>query len=363
MVHQWWSTKWGHCHGVRQKWAFKRHSNSGNGQQGRGNHKANPMMGYFGQRNLNSTHPTGSSPWRMEMSWSPIRIPWKLQRPTKRAQWLHRPRPWNKWPLLWKKWLTKAPQIHGWMWPMIRGHKPQPKPPHRLWQPPKLHRCSLPSNRTFEIRLPQWKMQRWTEPPTPECQPWKSKWNSSPPVWANWPVTCIHCTISNSNWALRSTRCRLTWTINMHRCNRWLMESLKLRWAASRLCFPNVQRQQSDRGAKPDTYVHVWALSSLIHKFGTSEWIPFCSAKGKRPTPAHAKTKPGLVIGSINPTGLMHKSAFFSELPASEHAIWGASETHLTQQGVNKFKAELKVQQKRIQFLSWGTSSSFIISS
>ena len=72
--------------------------------------------------------------------------------------------------------------------------------------------------------------------------------------------------------------------------------------------------------------------------------------QGEATNPGPCEDKPGLVIGSINPTGLMHKSAFFSELPASEHAIWGASETHLTQQGVNKFKAELKFNKSEFNY-------------
>eukprot|EP00435_Cladocopium_sp_Y103_P076071 s49_g75.t1 len=51
--------------------------------------------------------------------------------------------------------------------------------------------------------------------------------------------------------------------------------------------------------------------------------------------------KPGLVIGSLNPTGLMHKSALLSDLPSGNQAIWGVSESHLTQMGITKFKGEL----------------------
>eukprot|EP00435_Cladocopium_sp_Y103_P039949 s1234_g10.t2 len=61
-------------------------------------------------------------------------------------------------------------------------------------------------------------------------------------------------------------------------------------------------------------------------------------------------TSVGLVLGTFNPTGLMHKSAFFSELPKCTHAIWGISETHVTQQGVNKFKAELRFNHGEFSF-------------
>ena len=72
--------------------------------------------------------------------------------------------------------------------------------------------------------------------------------------------------------------------------------------------------------------------------------------QGEATNPGPCDDMPGLVIGSLNPTGLMHKSAFLSELPASEYAIWGASETHLTQQGVNKFRAELRFNKSEFNY-------------
>ena len=46
----------------------------------------------------------------------------------------------------------------------------------------------------------------------------------------------------------------------------------------------------------------------------------------------------------------MHKSAFLADLPTSEHAIWGVSETHLTQQGVQKFRAEMRFNKSEFSF-------------
>ena len=75
--------------------------------------------------------------------------------------------------------------------------------------------------------------------------------------------------------------------------------------------------------------------------------------QGEATNPGPCDDIPGLVLGSFNPTGLMHKSAFLTDLPASEHAIWGASETHLTQQGVQKFRNELRFNKSEFSFHPW----------
>ena len=72
--------------------------------------------------------------------------------------------------------------------------------------------------------------------------------------------------------------------------------------------------------------------------------------QGEATNPGPCEVKPGLVLGAFNPTGLMHKSAFLADLPTSEHAIWGVSETHLTQQGVQKFRAEMRFNKSEFSF-------------
>ena len=46
----------------------------------------------------------------------------------------------------------------------------------------------------------------------------------------------------------------------------------------------------------------------------------------------------------------MHKGAFLADLPASENAIWGVSETHLIQLGVQKFRGELRFNKSQYAF-------------
>ena len=52
----------------------------------------------------------------------------------------------------------------------------------------------------------------------------------------------------------------------------------------------------------------------------------------------------------MNPTGLMHKSSTLSQLPARGKAVWGISETHLTQPGVAQFRKELHFSSSSYQF-------------
>ena len=61
-------------------------------------------------------------------------------------------------------------------------------------------------------------------------------------------------------------------------------------------------------------------------------------------------TNPGpFAISSINPTGLAGKGAEFDSLP---RGIYAVSESHLTPQGLTRFRAELKGQKSSFQFYS-----------
>lgn len=59
----------------------------------------------------------------------------------------------------------------------------------------------------------------------------------------------------------------------------------------------------------------------------------------------------GLTIGCLNPSGILHKAATFSSLPNKGNAIWGVSESHLSRQGLNKFRQELEFRKSRYRFL------------
>ena len=56
---------------------------------------------------------------------------------------------------------------------------------------------------------------------------------------------------------------------------------------------------------------------------------------------------PGFVVGAVNPTGLLHKVSQFDLLP--ERSIWGVSETHITAQGIQHFRRELKLQKSQLK--------------
>ena len=58
---------------------------------------------------------------------------------------------------------------------------------------------------------------------------------------------------------------------------------------------------------------------------------------------------PGPVIGTFNPTGVMGKSELINELPGP--ALWGISETHLSAQGIPKFKKELTFGAPGLKFV------------
>lgn len=45
-------------------------------------------------------------------------------------------------------------------------------------------------------------------------------------------------------------------------------------------------------------------------------------------------------VGTLNPTGLLHKGQIMSDLP---NGVWGVSETHLTKMGIQNFKQELSI--------------------
>ena len=55
-------------------------------------------------------------------------------------------------------------------------------------------------------------------------------------------------------------------------------------------------------------------------------------------------------LGCMNPTGITHKSSTLSQLPARGKAVWGISETHLTQPGVTQFRKELHFRGSPYQF-------------
>ena len=59
----------------------------------------------------------------------------------------------------------------------------------------------------------------------------------------------------------------------------------------------------------------------------------------------------GLTIGCFNPTGIMHKAATLSSLPTQGNAIWGVCESHLSRQGIHKFRQELEFRKSRYRFL------------
>ena len=55
--------------------------------------------------------------------------------------------------------------------------------------------------------------------------------------------------------------------------------------------------------------------------------------------------EPGPQIGCFNPGGIAGKSNLISQLPAvASQTVWAVSETHLTQEGQNKFSRELASQ-------------------
>ena len=73
----------------------------------------------------------------------------------------------------------------------------------------------------------------------------------------------------------------------------------------------------------------------------------FRIGEAKNPGPAAQ----GLTIGCLNPSGVMNKAASFTSLPNKGNAIWGVSESHLSRQGIHKFRQELDFRKSRYKFL------------
>eukprot|EP00438_Fugacium_kawagutii_P028493 Skav203238 [mRNA] locus=scaffold2746:152563:162464:+ [translate_table: standard] len=79
-----------------------------------------------------------------------------------------------------------------------------------------------------------------------------------------------------------------------------------------------------------------------------------------RPKPLHCRATSikGPIIGTINPTGLLGKAELLHTLP---QGMWGASETHLTPLGLQKFRAELRHQQPSMHIVP-GHPSAYVSS-
>ena len=58
---------------------------------------------------------------------------------------------------------------------------------------------------------------------------------------------------------------------------------------------------------------------------------------------------PGPVIGTFNPTGLMHKSDLLAELP--QPSVWAVTESHLSAPGLGKFRQELDLSDVHMRYL------------
>lgn len=79
--------------------------------------------------------------------------------------------------------------------------------------------------------------------------------------------------------------------------------------------------------------------------------LGFCLRIGEALHPGPVSEQAEVTIGCINPTGLMHKADVLTMLPGQGPSIWGVCETHLSQQGIVKFRDELKFRKSRYKFL------------
>ena len=95
-------------------------------------------------------------------------------------------------------------------------------------------------------------------------------------------------------------------------------------------------------------------LPWLFHFFVFAVFIRFGEATNPGPTTGE------WTLGCMNPTGIMHKSSTLSQLPARGKAVWGISETHLTQPGVTQFRKELHFSQS-LSVLCWSSCSVQIV--
>ena len=69
------------------------------------------------------------------------------------------------------------------------------------------------------------------------------------------------------------------------------------------------------------------------------------------PGPEPDKQKNLTYLGCINPTGILGKGALINQLPGEgNQQVWGVSETHLTAQGMTKFRQELRFHSPHLQF-------------
>ena len=75
-----------------------------------------------------------------------------------------------------------------------------------------------------------------------------------------------------------------------------------------------------------------------------------CLRIGEASNPGPNQIEPRITIGCFNPTGLLHKADTLQSLPGQGVSIWGVSETHLSKQGIAKFKQELLFRKSRFKF-------------
>ena len=75
-----------------------------------------------------------------------------------------------------------------------------------------------------------------------------------------------------------------------------------------------------------------------------------CLRIGEASHPVPKQFESRITIGCFNPTGLLHKADTLDSLPHQGVSIWGVSETHLSKQGIAKFKQELSFRKSRFKF-------------
>eukprot|EP00438_Fugacium_kawagutii_P002896 Skav223707 [mRNA] locus=scaffold2379:70914:75548:+ [translate_table: standard] len=90
-----------------------------------------------------------------------------------------------------------------------------------------------------------------------------------------------------------------------------------------------------------------------------------CIRIGEASHPGPSQSEEPFVIGCANSTGLLGKAALSSQLPglASQQAIWGFSETHLTAKGVEQFQKDLRFSTNRKQHFIPGAPANHLSSS
>ena len=80
-------------------------------------------------------------------------------------------------------------------------------------------------------------------------------------------------------------------------------------------------------------------LNSLLYRFFIPILLLMRVGEAANPGP--------FVIGTFNPTGLLHKGEIMGDLPMG---MWGVSESHLTGLGVTRFKEELSFAKCKHEF-------------